>query len=433
MVPGPSTDRLVDGRAEDFLHALQAGNDAAATLHFTPPLREKIPPERLAEVRLALGRAHGPLRSWQVTRRMRGTEGDLREYDLHFERGTVAVGMIFHELTRNIDGLFFTTPPGFAADPTPGVQALVSSIETKVGPDLGATVTVPAGAAAGRGPWPAVVLIPDSGPMDRDGTVGMVRPLRDLAEGLAVRGVVSIRFDKRPFVYPQLFKQGIFTIDDEIMQDAVSATAVVKRQPGVDPSRVFEVGYSVGALVAPEVAVRAGRIAGVIMLAAPGRPLLDVLLDQLRRRHAPSDVIERVVSGRQAVANPKTSPKQFVEGAPVAYWTDLARRDFFDAARRFQGPILLMRGSDDQQVLNEDQEEWIKRLSGRGGFVPETIPGLSHVFIPTSELAAAIARGEGAPGPRVPGVVMDEIAGFVTRARAGADHPAPATTATPAP
>lgn len=151
------------------------------------------------------------------------------------------------------------------------------------------------------------------------------------------------------------------------------------------------------------------------MLAAPGRPLLDVLLDLLRRVHAPKDVIERVISGRRAVADPKTSSKEFVEGAPVAYWTDLARRDFFEAARRFQGPILLMRGSDDREVLNEDQQEWIKRLSGRGGFVPETIPGLSHVFIQTSELVAALNRGKGVPAPRVPGVVIDEIAGFVTR------------------
>jgi hypothetical protein len=55
-----------------------------------------------------------------------------------------------------------------------------------------ATLTLP----HGNGPWPAVVLLAGSGPQDRDETVGPNKPLKDLAWGLASRGIAVVRFDK---------------------------------------------------------------------------------------------------------------------------------------------------------------------------------------------------------------------------------------------
>src|SRR5207302_9634236 len=53
----------------------------------------------------------------------------------------------------------------------------------------------------GNGPFPAVVLVHGSGPNDRDETVGLNMPFRDLAWGLASRGIAVLRFDKRTRVH----------------------------------------------------------------------------------------------------------------------------------------------------------------------------------------------------------------------------------------
>jgi hypothetical protein len=60
------------------------------------------------------------------------------------------------------------------------------------------TLTVP----VGDGPWPAVVVLPGSGPTDRDSTIGPNKPLKDLAWGLASRGVAVLRFDKVTYAHP---------------------------------------------------------------------------------------------------------------------------------------------------------------------------------------------------------------------------------------
>jgi predicted acyl esterase len=59
--------------------------------------------------------------------------------------------------------------------------------------ELAGTLTIPAGA----GPFPGVVLISGSGTQDRNETIGAYQPFRDLADGLARRGIVVLRFDDR--------------------------------------------------------------------------------------------------------------------------------------------------------------------------------------------------------------------------------------------
>ena len=63
--------------------------------------------------------------------------------------------------------------------------------------ELPGILTVP----KGEGPFPVVVLLQGSGASDKDESVGNLKPFRDLAEGLAERGIAVYRFDKRSYVY----------------------------------------------------------------------------------------------------------------------------------------------------------------------------------------------------------------------------------------
>ena len=126
---------------------------------------------------------------------------------------------------------------------------------------------------AGDGPFPGVVLVHGSGPQDRDETIGGFRPFQDLAQGLASRGIAVLRYEKRTKVYEkELAGTRDMTIKDEVLDDALAALGLLRATPGVDRRRVFVAGHSLGALLAPRIAVLDGSLAGVVLLAAPSRP-----------------------------------------------------------------------------------------------------------------------------------------------------------------
>src|SRR3546814_7208856 len=72
----------------------------------------------------------------------------------------------------------------------------------------------------------------------------------------------------------------LFRSDSEPTNDAVFAFAALREAPGIDPARVYVLGHSQGAMMAPRIAARSGHVAGLVLLAAPARPLLDILVEQ---------------------------------------------------------------------------------------------------------------------------------------------------------
>ena len=110
------------------------------------------------------------------------------------ERGTLTVFMsvddegAVHGLRFATAGVSWTSPPYAAPttfdehDVTLGSGALV----------VQGTLSMPRGTAT----VPGVVLLSGGGPFDRDETAGSNKPLKDLAWGLASRGVAIARFDR---------------------------------------------------------------------------------------------------------------------------------------------------------------------------------------------------------------------------------------------
>ena len=121
---------------------------------------------------------------------------------------------------------------------------------------------------------PALVLLGGSGPEDRDGSIGRSKPLKDLAWGLASRGVAVLRFDKVTHAHPDLVSQNrAFTVADEYLPDALAAIALLQAHPDIDPARVFVAGHSLGGTVAPRVAAAQPSVAGLVLLAGGAQPL----------------------------------------------------------------------------------------------------------------------------------------------------------------
>ena len=116
---------------------------------------------------------------------------------------------------------------------------------------VGGTITVP----RRDGVMPAVVLLSGSGSLDRDETIGRNKPLKDVAWGLATRGVVVLRFDKVTYTHARELQHAErFTLSDEYVPHAVAAVERLRGDPSVDPARIFVLGHSLGGTVAPRIA-----------------------------------------------------------------------------------------------------------------------------------------------------------------------------------
>src|SRR4029077_4247961 len=117
-------------------------------------------------------------------------------------------------------------------------------------------------------PWPAVVLLGGSGPQDRDETIGRNKPLKDLAWGLASRGVGVLRFDKVTYAHGEKVAQDRgYTVADEYLPQATAAIHLLRGHPGIDAGRIVVAGHSLGGTVAPRVAAAEPSVAGLGILA----------------------------------------------------------------------------------------------------------------------------------------------------------------------
>ncbi len=141
---------------------------------------------------------------------------------------------------------------------------------------LGGTLLVP----TGKPPFPAVVLVHGPGPNDRDESIYSNKIFADLAEGLASRGIAALRYDKRTKIYAAKMSEMDYTVQQETVEDAVRAAALLRRQPEIDPNRIFIIGHSLGGYLAPRIADRDGRLAGLVFLAANARPVEIMALEQ---------------------------------------------------------------------------------------------------------------------------------------------------------
>ena len=132
-------------------------------------------------------------------------------------------------------------------------------------------------------PVPAVVLVHGSGASSMDEAVKKLTPFKDLAEGLARHGVASLRYDKRTFAHAKKMAKHSPTVKEETVDDALLAMALAKADPRIDPARVFLLGHSLGAMLAPRIDAEGADAKGLILLAGSPCRLEEIMLRQLRQ------------------------------------------------------------------------------------------------------------------------------------------------------
>lgn len=281
-----------------------------------------------------------------------------------------------------------------------------ASIETPEG-KLPAEIVTP----KGDGPFPAVVMLSGSGPNDRDETIGPNKPFRDLALALADRGIASIRFDKA--TRAGIWKGRPETLASEYDDDALRALELLAAAPGIDRKRIFVLGHSLGAGVAPRIATRAGeKVAGAILLAPPVRRADVLLVAQMRTQalllgKTEAEAAEQThgVEARLAeIAEGKGGDAPFL-GASPTYWRDFLSLDVAKDLASGTVPTLVLQGENDVQIDVAEDFGKLRAAVGdaKGRVTYRSFPGLNHLFMQVDGKSTGAEYG-------VPGRVSSEVA-----------------------
>ena len=154
--------------------------------------------------------------------------------------------------------------------------------------NLAATITLPKPADGDDVEWPAVILVPRSGSVDRDETHSGVPIYGNLAGGLSDAGFLVVRYDKRGI------GQSGGRIEnarlDEYAQDVRSVVRYLRGRDDVDDRRIAVVGYDEGSWIAMLAASQERRIAALGLLAAPSTRGSEFVLEQQRQALARMEV-----------------------------------------------------------------------------------------------------------------------------------------------
>jgi dienelactone hydrolase len=301
------------------------------------------------------------------------------------------------------------TPPAYAAPD----RFAERDVSVGTAPALPGTLALP----KGTGPFPAVVLVHGSGPSDADEAVGGVKVFRDLAWGLATRGVAVLRYVKRSRHAPA----GIVGVKEEVLDGASAAVALCRAAPEIDPKRVVVVGHSQGAELAPRIAKENAGVAAIVMMAAPSRPLQDLVVDQFTyfAKLHPGPETEKMVAEARALKarldDPNLQPDAdvaFPGGGTLkgAYFLSMRGYDPAKVAAGLTIPILLLQGGRDYQVTAPDLARYKTALSHRRNVLIKEYAACNHLFVagsgtPSPEEYVAVAHVEGA--------VIEDIASFI--------------------
>lgn len=325
---------------------------------------------------------------------------------------------VVYDLREQVAGLFFLPgdvlapykPPSYAA----ADKITERDITVGANPALPGTLTLP----KAQGPFPVVILLHGSGPADADETLGPNKVFKDIAVGLATKGVAVIRYVKRTRHAPA----GVVTVKEEVIDGARAAVDLAKSDKDLDPKRVVIAGHSQGGYLAPKVAIEVPGVAALALLAAPTRPLQDSMLDQLEHlsKLDPQNADKKALitaakKFKAKVEDPALKPDDAID-VPAggvekgAYFLALRGYQPEAEAKKLALPMLILQGDRDYQVTKIDLDGWRKALAGKANVTIKQYSALNHLFM----------AGTGTPRPaeyevpsHVDEAVVNDLAAFV--------------------
>ncbi len=432
QAPLQGEDELT-GKARAFLFALEKGDYQAAVKDFDATMLKAMGPDKLE----AMWAKQLPAQVGRFKQQGPARREQLQGYEIvlitcSFEKTLIDARVVLDK-DGKIAGLQFVppAPPVKYEPPAYADPAKFEENEVTVGAGewtLPGTLTLP----KGPGPFPGLVLVHGSGPNDRDETLGPNKPFKDLAWGLATRGIAVLRYEKRSKVHgkkivadPEL--ESAMTVKDETIDDALAAAAVLQKTKGIDPKRIFILGHSLGGFLMPRIALAAKPldIAGFVSLAGLTRPLEDTMIRQMSYLYGLAgntlsdedkkrlEDLKAQAAKIKALGDADKGSTTKLLGAMPSYWLDLVGYDPPETAKSVTKPMLFLQGGRDYQVTTEDLENWKKALGGRKDVEFRLYPKLNHLFYAGEGVLVPLEymQKHGSVAPEA----IEDIAAFIKR------------------
>jgi uncharacterized protein len=417
---GSKADSEAPARA--LVDLLAKEDYAAAVKNFDDTMKKVLPAGKLKEVWQGILESTGPFKKQGKVKIDRVKKYDVVYVTLHFAKASLDARVVL-DADRKIAGLFFVPSANEVPYKAPDYvkKGSFADIELKIDSPAGklpASLSLP----KGDGPFPALILVHGSGPHDRDETIGPNKPFRDLAWGLASKGIAVLRYEKRTKAYPVKNIDKV-TVKEEVIDDAVAAIALLEKQDRIAKDKVFVLGHSLGGTLAPRIGKRSPQVAGLILLAGASRSLEDLIIEQVtyilslddKASEKKKAALEKLKKQAERVRDPNLSeetPKEELPlGVAASYWLSL-RGNPPAEAKKFKGPILVLQGERDYQVTMKDFGLWKKALGKRKDVTFKTYPNLNHLFM--------VGKGKSRPEEyqktgHVAAEVIDDIAAWIKK------------------
>lgn len=236
---------------------------------------------------------------------------------------------------------------------------------------------------ASPSPSPVALIIAGSGPTDKDGNstlAGKNNSLKMLAEGLAQQGIATVRYDKRGLGDNQALltkeEDGTF---DQYVDDAVQIIQTLMADKAY--TSVHVIGHSEGSLIGLLAAQKTG-VASFVSIAGAGRPLDEVLLEQLKGQLAPklfnesTNILTALKQGKQ-VKNISPELQALFRPSVQPFLISLLKYQPADELAKVKGRVLLLQGTTDLQVKEADAEALKK---GKKEAKLLYLEGMNHVL-----------------------------------------------------
>lgn len=379
------------GRSNDFFSLLEQEKFTEAHAYFDPTLQSKVPVAELQKLWTELNTRFGKLESAAAVQGKTQGEFFAVTLDAKFQGGTQSFIMAYNKTEQMVG--FFLKPRSTAAaylNPAYADTTLYKEKEITIktpGHDLVGIVTTP---KIGTN-FPIVVLVHGSGPSDMDETVGPNKPFKDLAAGFAAKGVASIRYVKRTLIYSAEFN-GVFTVKEETIDDAVAAIALAATVPGVDKKQIYVFGHSLGGMLAPRIASLVPDLKGIILAEAPARKFTDILVEQNKymlemskdttgKGQKQLDTIITELNKSRITSAGTMKPDSSILGLPVSYWVDLNLYNQVELAKKnVKQRILVIQGGNDFQVSTAEYDIWSAALAKKSNVTLKLYPDLNHLL-----------------------------------------------------
>jgi len=293
--------------------------------------------------------------------------------------------------------------PQTPAKPYPYREEEVTFANPAAGISLAGTLTIPQGA----GPFPTVMLITGSGAQDRNESILDHQPFLVLADHLTRNGIEVLRADDRGVGK----SGGIFATATtaDFAGDVEAGLSFLRSRSEVDQRRLGLIGHSEGGMIAPMVAARNNAVRFVVLMAGPGVPGDELILEQARllaiASGAPPDIVQRNATEQRALLDIVKGEKdnaaleralrerfsalgltpQSADRLATPWMRYFVSYDPAPALSALTCPVLAINGEKDLQVPPAQNLPVLRRaLSSNKSAQVEQIPGLNHLFQPAA-------------------------------------------------